>query len=105
VPGPPPAGLPPALRRPLPRRPRRLPRLLPLREPRRRGAAGGVRPELRVDARDPLCGSQIFNPSSMCAYATVSTHALRLCFEKSTRAIDPSKNQPNRLRCDRAREV
>ena len=27
-----------------------------------------------------------------------------LCFENSTRAIDSSKNQPNRLRCDRARE-
>jgi hypothetical protein len=34
----------------------------------------------------------------------VSTRALRLCFENSTRAIDSSKNQPNRLRCDRARE-
>ena len=54
--------------------------------------------------RDLLCGIQIFNPTSMCAYATVSTQALRLCFENSTRAIDPSKNQPNRLRCDRARE-
>ena len=50
-----------------------------------------------------LCGIQIFNPTSMCAYATVSTQALQLCFENSTRAIDPSKNQPNRLRCDRAR--
>ena len=29
---------------------------------------------------------------------------LRLCFESSTRAIDSSTNQPNRLRCDRARE-
>ena len=44
------------------------------------------------------------NPTSMCAYATLSTQALRPCFENSTRAIDPSKNQPNRLRCDRARE-
>ena len=39
-----------------------------------------------------LCGHQIFNPTSMCAYATVSTRALRLGFEDSTRAIDPSKN-------------
>ena len=46
-----------------------------------------------------LCGIQIFNPTSM-----VSTQALRLCFENSTRAIDSSKNQANRLRCDRARE-
>ena len=44
------------------------------------------------------------NPTSMCAYATVSTQALRPCFENSTRAIDSSKNQPNRLRFDRARE-
>ena len=51
-----------------------------------------------------LCGNQIFNPTSMCAYATVSTQSLRPCFEKSTRAIDSSKNQPNRLRFDRARE-
>lgn len=27
------------------------------------------------------------------------------CFETSTRAIEPSKSQPNRRRCDRAREV
>ena len=39
-----------------------------------------------------------------CAHATVSTQALRPCFENSTRAIDSSKNQPNRLRFDRARE-
>jgi len=51
-----------------------------------------------------LCGNQIFNPTSMCAYATVSTQGLLLCFENSTRAIDSSKNQPNRRRCDRARE-
>ena len=49
-------------------------------------------------------GHQIFNPTSMCAHATVSTQAFPPCFEKSMRAIDPSKNQPNRLRCDRARE-
>ena len=54
-------------------------------------------------ATSHLCGNQIFNPTSMCAYATVSMQAFR--FENSTRAIDPSKNQPNRLRCDRAREV
>jgi hypothetical protein len=29
---------------------------------------------------------------------------LSLCFENSTRAIDSSKHQPNRLRCGRARE-
>ena len=52
-----------------------------------------------------LCGNQIFNPTSMCAYATVSTQGFLLCFENSTRAIDSSKNQPNRLRFDRAREV
>ena len=53
---------------------------------------------------DQLCANQIFNPTSMCAYATVSMQALRPGFENSTRAIDPSKNQPNRLRFDRARE-
>ena len=52
-----------------------------------------------------LCGNQIFNPTSMCAYATVSTQSFLLGFESSTRAIDSSKNQPNRLRCDRDREV
>ena len=51
-----------------------------------------------------LCRIQIFNPTSMCAYATVSTQGFLLCFENSTRAIDSSKNQPNRLRFDRARE-
>ena len=55
-------------------------------------------------ASDRLCGIQIFNPTSMCAYATVSTQAFQMCFENSTRAIDSSKNQPNRLRFDRARE-
>ena len=40
-----------------------------------------------------------------CAHnRTVLTRAHRLCFENSMRAIDPSKNQENRLRCDRARE-
>ena len=51
-----------------------------------------------------LCANQIFNPTSMCAYATVSTQSFLQCFENSTRAIDPSKNQPNRLRFDRARD-
>ena len=49
---------------------------------------------------DDLCANQIFNPTSMCAYANVLTQALQLGFENSTRAIDPSKNQPNRLRFD-----
>ena len=51
-----------------------------------------------------LCANQIFNPTSICAYSNISTHALRLCFENSTRAIDLSKNQPNRRRFDRDRE-
>ena len=51
-----------------------------------------------------LCGNQIFNPTSMCAYSTVSTQTLQLRFENWMRAIDSSKNQPNRLRFDRARE-
>ena len=34
--------------------------------------------------RGGLCGNQIFNPTSMCAHATVLTQALRLCFENST---------------------
>ena len=58
-----------------------------------------------VDARYlGLCGNQIFNPTSMCAYATVLVQAFLLCFENSMRAIDSSKNQPNRLRFDRDRE-
>ena len=57
-----------------------------------------------VDLSHNLCANQIFNPTSMCAYANVLTRALSLCFENSTRAIDPSKNQPNRLRFDRARD-
>jgi hypothetical protein len=51
-----------------------------------------------------LCANQIFNPTSMCAYSNVLTRALPPCFENSLRAIDSSKNQPNRLRFDRARE-
>jgi hypothetical protein len=35
---------------------------------------------------------------------TVSTRGFLPCFENSTRAIDSSKNQPNRLRFDRDRE-
>ena len=54
--------------------------------------------------RDQLGRNQIFNPTSMWAYSNSSTLALRLCFENSMRAIDPSKNQPNRRRFDRARE-
>ena len=50
------------------------------------------------------CGHQIFNPTSMCAYANVSTQLLWLRFENSMRVIDSSKNQPNRRRFDRARE-
>ena len=53
-------------------------------------------------ARDAVWNSNLqddFNVS-----ATVSTRALWPCFENSERAIDSSKNQPNRLRCDRARE-
>jgi hypothetical protein len=53
-------------------------------------------------ARLPLRGTQIFNPTAMCAYSNDSTHPL--CFKNSTRAIDSSKSQPNRLRCGRARE-
>ena len=34
----------------------------------------------------------------------VLRRAFSLCFENLMRAINPSKNQPNRLRCDRARE-
>ena len=51
-----------------------------------------------------LCGNQIFNPTSMCAYATVSTQDFLPCFENSTKAIDASKNQTNRRRFDRDRE-
>ena len=66
-----------------------------------RGAA--ARPAVVLAHGFLLRGIQIFNPTSMCAYATVSTQVLRLCFKNSTRAIDSSKNQPNRLRFDRAR--
>ena len=43
------------------------------------------------DGAEPR-GNQIFNPTSMCAYANVFTRALPLCFENSMRAIDPSKD-------------
>ena len=46
-------------------------------------------------------GTQIFNPTSMCASST--TRGVLPCFENSTRAIDPSRNRPNRRRRDRAR--
>ena len=59
---------------------------------------------LHVGMGADLCANQIFNPDSMCAYSNVLTQTLQLCFENSTRAIDSSKNQPNRLRFDRARE-
>ena len=60
------------------------------------------RREVVDDAR--LCRNQIFNTTSMCAYATVSTQGFRLCFENLMIAIDSFKNQLNRLRFDRARE-
>ena len=71
---------------------------------RRRAAASSSRNDGAAPRARRLCGNQIFNPTSMCAYATVSTHGFRLCFENSMRAIDSSKNQPNRLRYDRDRE-
>ena len=45
----------------------------------------------------PLCGFQIFYPTSMCAYSNGLDQTLWSCFENSTRAIDSSKSQPNRL--------
>ena len=59
--------------------------------------------EMRMKLR--AVWKSIFNITSMCMYATVSMQALRLCFKNSTRAIDSSKHQPNRLRFDRDREV
>ncbi|KAH8094057.1 hypothetical protein JL720_4046 [Aureococcus anophagefferens] len=50
------------------------------------------------------CGKQIFNPTSMFVYSTVSTRGFLPCFENSTKAIDASKNQANRRRFDRDRE-
>ena len=54
----------------------------------------GAQRDRRSAGELPAVGrrAEIFNPTSMCAYATVSTQALRLCFEHSTRAIDSSKN-------------
>ena len=63
------------------------------------GVFGGGRE--RVELGAVLCRIQIFNTTSMCAYATALTRALRRCFENSRRAIDSPKDQPNRLRCDR----
>ena len=40
----------------------------------------------------------------MCAESNGVDRILRPCFEDSTRENDSSKNLPNRLRCDRARE-
>ena len=45
--------------------------------------------------------ADIFDSTSMCASSTVPTRVRRPCFGHSTRANDPSKNQPNRRRCDR----
>ena len=69
----------------------------------RTGRAVGARGDGPAPGR--LCGNQIFNPTSMRAYATIFTRAFLSCFENSMRAIDSSKNQPNRLRFDRDREV
>ena len=52
----------------------------------------------------PARKNQTFHPTATCAYSNGWDHSLSPCFENSTRAIDPSKNQPNRRRCDRARE-
>ena len=48
--------------------------------------------------------NQIFNATSMGACVTVSTRSRQSCFENSRRAIASSRNQPNRLRFDRARD-
>ena len=73
------------------------------RGPRARGR-GRRRPGPRVlPLRRRPCATQIFNPTSTCAYETVSPRALPPCFESSPRAFDPSKSRPNRLRFDRAR--
>ena len=81
---------------------RRLPDVLRLRAlvlpaPQRnhRGAHDDVAP--REWRRRGLCGFQSFGPTSMCAYSNGLDPALWSCFENSTRAIDSSKNQPNRL--------
>ena len=67
-------------------------------------AVAEVRLEERDVAERRLRGTRIFKPTSMCASSNDSDQTLSLCFENSTRAIDPSKNQPNRLRFDGARE-
>ena len=84
-------------------------------EERRRSAAALEAERRRSDAlresrealareSDELCGNQIFNPTSMCAQSNGLDQSLQLRFENSTRAIDSSKNQPNRLRIGRDRE-
>ena len=72
-----------------------------------RGAAKKVAIASVFDAHVPLEATRgvELKSSTRLQCATVSTQALRPCFENSTRAIDPSKNQPNRLRIDREREV
>ena len=45
---------------------------------------GGLGGEQAI--RQALCRNQIFNPTSMCAYANVLTRALPPCFENSLRA-------------------
>ena len=72
--------------------------------PRRRRSALGGPLTRRAWPLWRLCANQIFNPTSICAYSNVLTRSLPPCFENSLRAIDSSKNQPNRLRFDRARE-
>ena len=62
-----------------------------------------------VDTRNH--GAPGATPGGKQTYATrlqreyMRQRVLLLCFEHSMRAIDSSKTQPNRRRCDRAREV
>jgi hypothetical protein len=68
------------------------------RAPRGDGnARDGFADRRPYEDREGPRANQIFNPTSMCAYSNALTRALPLCFENSMRAIDPSKNQPNRL--------
>ena len=55
--------------------------------------------------RDGRAEPEVFDPTSMWVYSNVSTQALSLCSEHSTRALDSSKSRPNRRRRDRARAV
>ena len=87
-------------------RARRVGRGLARRPPRRRGDVVEVRGDARARQHAPrdladLRGIYIFNPTSMCAYANVSTQGFPPCFEILTRATNVSKNQPKRLRFDR----